>query len=401
MLAERGHEVTYWTSTFSHTRKTQRFKTDTDINIRDNYKIKLLHSPGYRKNISIARLYDHVVLAKRFGKIALEAKNPDIILCSMPTIELSLAATQYGKRLNVPVVLDVRDMWPDIFLEVVPSWANGIGRVILSPLFRNLKQACEDATAFFGITQDFLDWGLGYAGRKRNSFDAVFHHGYSPVKPTDSEIAKAESFWKQHGISKDNTGFIVCFFGYLGRQFEIETVLEAANKVRNSKPDIRFVLCGNGDSFEHDKTMAKDLNNVVFPGFVGHSEIWTLMRMASVGLAPYKSTLNFTGSLPNKVGEYLSAGLPVISSLKGELEKLLERDHCGITYPNSDSQKLANILLDLHENRKKLGDMGGKAGQVFGGKFDAQRVYGDLIDHLEAIAGGYDNQLTSLTTENS
>ncbi|MFH0960560.1 MAG: glycosyltransferase family 4 protein [Pseudomonadota bacterium] len=319
MLVSQGHKVTYWTSTFSHARKTQRFGTDTDINVRDNYKIKLLRSPGYSKNISVRRVYDHILLGRQFTRQASYETKPEIILCSMPTIELSLAATEYGKKLNVPVVLELRDMWPDIFLEAVPGWARPAGRVILSPMFRNLKKACENATAIFGITDEFLEWGLKYAGRKRNSFDAVFYHGYSPVKPNKSEIDAAESFWKKHGIWQENGRFIACFFGYFGRQFEIETVLEAARKLEDSKANIQFVLCGDGDKFEHYKLMAKDLNNVVLPGFVGHPEIWTLMRMASVGLAPYKSTTNFTGNIPNKVGEYLSAGLPIISSLQGAL----------------------------------------------------------------------------------
>jgi glycosyltransferase involved in cell wall biosynthesis len=304
----------------------------------------------------------------------------------MPTIDLSLAATEFGTKMNIPVVLDIRDMWPDIFLEAVPFWANGICRVMLSPMFRNLTKACEDATAIFGITDEFLEWGLKYAGRNRNSFDSVFYHGYSPVRPTQDGIIKAQSFWKKHGIFPDNGQFIACFFGYFGRQFELETVLEAARKLQNSKVDIRFVLCGNGENFEHYKATAKDLNNVVMSGFVGHPEIWTLMKMASAGLAPYKSTPSFVASLPNKVGEYLSVGLPIISSLKGSLEHLLDKNQCGITYSNCDDQELAAILYDLHENRTKLDDMAAKVGRVFRENFFAERVYGNMIVNLEFIS---------------
>jgi glycosyltransferase involved in cell wall biosynthesis len=389
MLVDQGHEVTYWTSTFSHARKAQRSKTDTDVIFHDNYKIKLLRSPGYLKNISIRRIYNHIILGRQFTKQAYSEKKPDIILCSMPTVELSLAATEYGRKSNVPVVLELRDMWPDIFLEVVPNWGKGIGRIILTPMFSKLKKACENATAIFGITDEFLEWGLKYAGRKRNSFDAVFYHGYSPVKPNDSEIARAESFWKQQGICRDNGRFIACFFGYFGRQFEIETILEAAGKLQHSKTDIRFVLCGNGDNYEHCKSMAKDLNNVILPGFVGLPEIWTLMRMASVGLAPYKSTANFTGNLPNKVGEYLSAGLPIISSLKGTLEHLLWENKCGITYLNSDVEKLASSLFNLSSNRQEVEKMSGNAYQLFKEKFNSNIVYLNMTNHLDFICRNY------------
>jgi glycosyltransferase involved in cell wall biosynthesis len=121
-------------------------------------------------------------------------------------------------------------------------------------------------------------------------------------------------------------------------------------------------------------------------GFVGHPEIWTLMKMSSVGLAPYKSTPSFVASLPNKVGEYLSVGLPIISSLKGSLEHLLDKNQCGITYSNCDDQELAAILYDLHENRTKLDDMAAKVGRVFRENFFAERVYGNMIVNLEFIS---------------
>lgn len=397
MLADRCHEVVYWTSTFNHARKTQRFETDTDINVRDNYNIKLLYSPGYHKNVSIRRIYDHIVMARKLRTQALLEPCPDIILCSMPTIDLSLAATELGTKMNIPVVLDIRDMWPDIFLEALPIWANGIGRVMLSPMFRNLTKACKDATAFFGITDEFLEWGLKYAGRNRNSFDSVFYHGYSPAQPDEHEIVRAEAFWKQHGISKDNAGFIACFFGYFGRQFEIETVLEAARELKNSKSDIRFVLCGNGDNFERYKSMAGDLNNAVLPGFVGYPEIWTLMKMSSVGLAPYKSSPNFVANLPNKVGEYLSAGLPIVSSLGGILEESLEQNQCGITYPNDAAETLAGILSDLYQNRGKLENMACGARKLFEAKFVGENVYGDMINHLEHIVMNYQNCQARIT----
>lgn len=389
MLVERGHHVTYWTSTFSHARKTHRFQADTNMTVCKNYEIKLLHSPGYNKNVSFGRIYDHVVMGRKFSKQSLVEPRPDIILCAMPTIELSRAAADYGNRAKVPVVLDMRDMWPDIFLEVVPNWGKGIGRIILTPMFSKLKKACENATAIFGITEEFLEWGLRYAGRKRNSFDAVFSHGYSPVQPDEDEIARAESFWKQHGIFRDNGQFIACFFGYFGRQFEIETVLEAATRLRDSDADIRFVLCGNGDNFEHYKSMAKDLNNVVLPGFVGHPEIWTLMKMASVGLAPYVSTPSFVASMPNKVGEYLSASLPIVSSLQGSLENLLRNRCCGLTYNNRNAEQLSHILHDLSHHEERVSEMSCNASILFEEKFVAQKIYEEMINHLQFIVQKY------------
>ncbi len=46
---------------------------------------------------------------------------PDVIhVCNVP-IELCHAAVTYGRAKGIPVVIDVRDLWPDVYLEVIPQ----------------------------------------------------------------------------------------------------------------------------------------------------------------------------------------------------------------------------------------------------------------------------------------
>jgi len=85
-----------------------------------------LYSLKYKKNVSIERIINHHILAYKFSKLAELEVQPDVVLCSYPTIELSLVATKYGKRKNVPVIIDVRDLWPDNFLDMVPMWDDGL-----------------------------------------------------------------------------------------------------------------------------------------------------------------------------------------------------------------------------------------------------------------------------------
>ena len=67
-LIENGHNVILWSSTFSHQSKFHRFKIYKKINISDNLEIRLIHSPGYKRNISFARFYDHFVLGLNLYK---------------------------------------------------------------------------------------------------------------------------------------------------------------------------------------------------------------------------------------------------------------------------------------------------------------------------------------------
>jgi len=330
LLVAKGHEVVWWSSTFDHTRKKQRFDIDTSIDINNRFRINFLHSLEYNKNVSLRRIINHYGIAHKFAILAEPEQKPDIILCSLPTLELSLVATEYGRKKGIPVVLDVRDLWPDIFLELVPEWGRWFVRTLLSPMFKTVSAACTGANAIIGITPAFVDWGVKYANRTRSGLDRDFPLGYSQDIPAQEAVIEAENFWWKFGVTKNNNDFIACFFGTMGRQFEMETIIEVARKLKFMKPLIRFILCGSGDNLDYYKKLAGGCDNIIFPGWVGAVEIWTLMRMSSVGLAPYRSSKDFMASIPNKSIEYLSAGLPILSSLKGTLKELLSTNDCGL-----------------------------------------------------------------------
>lgn len=389
LLITKGHEVVWWTSTFDHMRKRQRFNTDTSLDINKRYRIKLLYSITYKKNVSVSRIINHYIIAHKFIKIAETEPQPDIILCSLPTLELSMAATKYGKKRGIPVVIDIRDLWPDIFLDLVPVWGQSFLRLILFPMFNTVRAACAGATAIVGITSAFVEWGIDYSKRTRSNLDKEFPMGYSEASPSKEAITEAEKFWEKYGIYKNNNEFIACFFGTIGRQFELETIINAARKIKTQKRSLRFVLCGSGDNLTLYKDLAKDCENVIFPGWVGLAQIWTLMRMSSVGLAPYKNIKNFTNNLPNKPIEYFSAGLPIVSSLNGVLRDLLSFYDCGLTYENNNSDHLISLLIDLYNRPERLAKMSENAFALYEEKFIAEKVYSDMNDYLELVCMKY------------
>ena len=166
-LVRKGHEVLWWTSAFVHVRKTRRAVENTFVSLAGNYRIGMLRSCGYRRNISLARLSDHRGLARKFMELAPREPAPDVILCAMPTIELAREAVRYAKGRGIPIVLDIRDLWPDVILDIAPPWARWPARLFLSSLFRDLREACAGATAIIGITDPIVEWGVRNAGRSK------------------------------------------------------------------------------------------------------------------------------------------------------------------------------------------------------------------------------------------
>ena len=385
LLAERGHDVVWWTSAYDHFRKKHLFPDDHVLRVNDRLEIRMLHGCGYSSNVSLARFRDHRQVAERFAAAAAaEPRRPDIIVAGLPTIELCLESTRYGKQRGVPVVLDMRDMWPDVFLELLPPALRPLGYLPLASLFRKSRAACRDATAITGMTDAFVDWGLARGGRQRSPLDRSFYFGYVRTEPSAEKLAAAEAFWNQHGVAATGD-FNAAFFGAIGRQFNLEPIIEAVRQLGPTNRKIRFVLCGSGDRLEHYKSLAAGLNNLVFPGWVGAAEIFALMRRSAIGLAPYRESRNFTMNIANKPAEYFSGGLPIALSLKsGVLHDLLRDRDCGFSYGN-DPEALVRELGRLQDDPARQKRLSANAQALFEESFVAEKVYGRMAAYLEEI----------------
>ncbi len=383
VLARRGDEVLWWTSAFDHVRKRHRCPTDAEREAGARCRIRLLHGRGYDRNVSVARYLDHREVARKFRERQGSEPRPDVIVCSLPTVELCVEAVRYGERNRVPVAVDIRDLWPDLIAEIVPPWGRSTMKLLLSPLFRDVREVCSKATALFGLTPEFLDWGLGYAGREKSGLDRVFPMGYVAHAPPREEVEEASKRWEAAGVSAED--FNLCYFGAIGRQSDFGTVIDAARILSRGPRRFRFVLCGNGEKLDHYRKYAAGCPGILFPGWVNRAEIYSLMRISSAGLVAFLNKKNYTWNLPNKPIEYLSAGLPVVSSLTGVLQRLLSGNRCGVTYEEGNPESLAEALVRLYDDRNELRRMAGNAKDLYDRSFQAERVYGEMAGHLQRM----------------
>ena len=90
-MTERGHKVVIWSSDFYHQKGKHRFNKDKTIKISDLLSIELVNSPGYKNNIGLARLYDHLVLGLRMMKrLKLKGTTPDLAFIGFPQWRLDI-----------------------------------------------------------------------------------------------------------------------------------------------------------------------------------------------------------------------------------------------------------------------------------------------------------------------
>lgn len=384
LMSGRGHDVTWWTASFNHMERRQRTEQEQRTKLRDNYQLVRVFAPSYRKSVGVRRLWSHAVCAFGFARAANSAIAPDIILASYPTIELSLAAVAYGEKHNVPVVLDIRDLWPDIFVEAFPRFFRPFSRFLLFPYELMARIALRRANSIVGVTEEFVEWGYAKASRPADSSLNAFAMGYERAEMTDEELSKSEAFWKGHGL--DQADWIACFFGTLGRQFELKTIIDAARLLDERIPAIKFVICGDGDNAAMYRSLANGLGNVIFPGWVDKNQIRSLMRMSKIGLAPYAPSPNFLLNIANKPIEYLSEGLPLFSTIDGALGRLIKERGVGIVCSRNCAQGIADALERLWRDPATLEKMSLACKQLFEERYLAQNIYSNFSDFLEEIA---------------
>jgi len=384
LMAKQGHEVTWWSSSFDHVARKHRVQEHSDISLNDKLTLSLLKGPGYRRNISLRRILDHVVVARGFRKLSRERDKPDVILVSYPTIELSLEAVRFGNQFNIPVVVDVRDLWPDIFEQALPGMLRPFAHLLLLLMNRQALEIFRSATAVTGITDEIRDWGLEKAGRKHSAMDRSFPFGYDTSAADSANKPRALEFWREMGVSDDDWN--ICFFGTLGSQFDLATVIGAARELADQDRQVRFIICGDGDLREQFENMAADLPNVLFPGWVDRVQIRALMEISKLGLAPYYPSQDFLMSLPNKAIEYMSAGLPILSTIGGVLGRLISEQDIGKVCDPPDPRTLSGQIASFVEDPDGAAKMGKNSLELFERRFDANIVYSQFSDFLQEIA---------------
>ncbi len=379
-LARRGHDVTFWSSAFDHVRKQWRTGQTETRKIHDPapYELVLLKGTGYRRNISLARMRDHRAVAREFARLWPSLPRPDVILCSIPIVELATEALKVG----CPVALDCRDMWPDIFADAGPSIARPAIKRLLSPLARETTAAFRKADAVLGHTAPFVDWGLQYAGRAKTKWDRDFPFGYTSQEPDAQQLEAAKAFWDVLGVGTDPHRKVLCFFGAISHQFEFDELVMALRTLSpERRRSVQMVLCGDGENRAGLAAAAADLadGSLVVPGWVDRAAIWELMRRSSMGLAPYQDEPMYHSSIPNKVIEYFSAGLPVAWRLStGLVADMVAQTGCGMVYGTAE-RLLSTEFVDGPAARQA-------AAALFDHRFKADIVYPAFADHLEALA---------------
>lgn len=278
--------------------------------------------------------------AKRHGK-------PDIILASSVHPLTMVAGIQIGRRMGVPVICEVRDLWPEAIFQFTKVKENSIlGKTLVRGEHWIYKHA--DALVFTkeGDT-DYIkerEWDLDQGGDIDLSKAHYINNGL--------DIEAFEQGMKVNTINDPelvNDKFTVTYVGSLRPVNDVANILEAAKLLKNEE-DIQFLIYGDGSEEDKLAEMIKEenLNNVYLKGYVKKKYIPYILNCSSVNLLNYSRTkYNWSrGNSSNKLFEYMASGKPIISNVQMGYS-IIKKYDCGIELADGGPKDLAKAILSI------------------------------------------------------
>ncbi len=375
----KKNDITWFSGTFDHFKKVQLFDKDTDIDVKPNYHLKLIYAKGYKKNISISRIINHKIIGIKLKKMIKNMEKPDIIFASFPTIEFAEIAVKYGKKNHIPVIIDVRDLWPDIFEHNL----SGLLKIAALPYVKFLdyktKKILHDCYKVISISDLMLDWGLKKGTRRKTNLDKSFYLGYK------RQIINIKNDINNIKYLFNNDQFNICFFATINNQFDYRLIADLAKRLE--KDNVNIIICGNGPNYHELVDLCDGMSNVKLQGWSDINTLSYILNNSDVGLAPYKDTFDFRMSVSNKFCEYLSYGLPVIVTVGGYMKELVSKYNIGIS--SQDVEKIHDYIIKLKNDNVLYKKVSSNAMNLYDNEFNAEKIYPEMVKYLEDVRKEY------------
>lgn len=379
-LLRRGHSVTWVSSDFWHWRKAYR-QPDSLNDLPAGLQIVLLPTRRYQGNISINRLINHAQYCVRLRQWMERSAPPDGIIVSYPLPEAALDCLHYGRKHGVPVLVDVQDTWPDIFLEILPPGLRWVGRGLLGKMFQQSRQVFQLAEHCVAVSQNYLRFALARRKGRPFAFSQVYPLGFDPAD-IDGDDSRTLADLTTRGFTPETINF--SFVGTLGVTYDIACLIKAAQIIAQHEPRVRFFIAGEGPRKAEWQALAASLGlqNLIFLGFLNAAQMRTLLSHSFAGLITTRNNLH---SIPNKPLEYMAFGLPLINSLKGEFGQLVDGEPLGVSYEAENVASLVQAIRRLLDDPGFANTCRQHVREVFAQRFSAKAIYPAYVDDLEQI----------------
>lgn len=299
------------------------------------------------------------VLSKKC--IASDGKSFDTVFCNqLSPVIMAHAAIAYKRKYKVPAIMYCLDLWPESLI------AGGIERKSFVYKYfhfvsKNIYKRMDKILITSRMFADYLKKEFGIDEK---------HTQYLPQY--------AEGIFEQTPEKKENGMFDFMFAGNIGAVQSVETIIKAAEILKNES--VKFHIVGGGTDLERLQKMATGLNldNVNFYGRRPLEEMPLFYEKADAMLITLSADPVLSLTLPGKVQSYMAVGKPIIGAIDGETRAIIEDAECGFCGKAEDADELArNIRRFVDDSMRKK--MGWNARKYYEEHFEKSK----FIDRLE------------------
>ena len=291
------------------------------------------------------------------------ARAGDILVAKTDPPLTSVVAIVAARRRSAHLINWLQDLYPEIAIALgVPLLKGPLSKVI--GYFRNRSLRLADANVVVGTA---MATRLRACGVAPNRIDVIPNwvndEEIVPVPPADNPLRRD---WQLQDK------FVVGYSGNLGRAHEFQTLLGAAERLREDK-HIVFVFIGGGKQFDELRRQVQMRNLDQAFRFFPYQERSALKYSLSVpdvhwvSLPPNVEGLIF----PSKLYGILAAGRPVIAvtDTDGELANLIRDNKCGYVVASGNSDSLYRSILFLANDVNTRKRMAAQARATLDAKF--------------------------------
>ena len=378
-LVRRGFRVVIFASSFPHTGE----KKETRLVRGEYYKIEWYEgiefvwvrtfpyqANDWRRILNMVSYSWRVLfLGEVFLRKGAQTAKPDVIIGSSPHLIAGVSAYLLSLWYKASFVMEIRDVWPQVFVDIGIMKKGSVSVRILGLMERFLYKRAQKIIFFTPEVKDYLV-SLGIDEKKAvlisNGVDLSRFSGVQVVNRSDQE-------------------FRVVFTGSVVESNGLKYLIKAAELIRKrGYRDIRIFIYGNGAEKENLVKLVDSLalDFVSFPPSVSKDDIPRVLLSADVLM---DIDLNFAysnfGGSPNKVYDYLAAGKPIVYA-SDFVKKMLDKIGCGVYAVPGDPEAIADAIIKVYkmsaEERSRLG----ARGRVFVEKNYSIPVLADKLEHV-------------------
>ncbi|THE11350.1 glycosyltransferase WbuB [Bacillus timonensis] len=301
-------------------------------------------------------------------------KDFDVVLVYQTSpVTMAIPGIVVKKLTKTPLIIYCHDLWP----ESIASAGISPDSKIYSILLPVSKWIYKSANGIFTSSKLFEK----YFNNKLGIYENITH------LPVYAE-ALFENI-KPKSIDDGNTNLV--FAGNIGEMQSVETILLAANELKN-EDQIKFHIVGDGSSREKCQKLAEDLglSNVIFHGQYPLTEMPRFYEMADAFLITLKENKVISYTLPNKVQSYMAAGKPILGAIDGETQLVINESDCGLCASAEDYKTFATLIKQFTNEKEKHETYGRNARKYYDQHFSKVN-YMKRLNHLfKKIISGRD-----------